>query len=976
MEEGKHYSQLDTEIVRTELEKKKKGYGLWLQLLIFTVIFLITAAGAYSYFIMGNSTFLTAAKDGNKDGAAQIYPSYVAVKHIIQGLLAGEGFSAWNWSIGLGGDNWNMFSAKLANPFTYLIIAAPEDKMDIAYTLVAVLRQYCAGVAFMFLGKRAGLDHFQNIIGGLTYSFSMWMIMTVTAQSGFDNAAILFPLLVLGAEKICEGESPFLFIISVFFLLSSGVIWGYASGIMIIIYYLVRQILNGEIIHFGRFLKISGRFIVCGLTGILLASFFVASIFFSMQSASHETGAAEATWFTMRQYLSAPIALFKAVSTGAPSYSAIGLPVIGIILMPMIFGGIFRRHPQSVMALACLAGTQIPFVCRMFNGFSYASGRWFYMVAFFMTWATIENLNEKTFGKLWKCLIMELWLVVTSGWVIMRYFYFHISGKKTALAAIAGLMAGTFIVIVGHIKYREYKNPGGFTRFVKSVAAVLITMAVMVDAMEISVLASFSHAHDGVEGYAYVGEIYEGIHKSGERVIPQLQEADPEFFRSDHKGGYYGIKTTGAGINENILFGNRSVYTCFSSAPSAWHQYNRAVGNCAGNYRRTLIQGNDNRAMLDYLMGVKYFVGNSINNEIDDNFGSDYVPYGYTKYGDVDGYEVFVNNHCMGLGTTYTQYITESEFEQYPSLAREQVLMETAVVPDEYADKIEGVKHADPKDIITDETSVDYEIVETEGMTFGEDGHSFTINDPDKGAFRLVIPEVHNAQIIVAIENLRRKDLTYEEYNTLLYGFVPDEGDNSLPAQIRRRSFKDDTSYKIKVEKENIKKAAKCENGGVRGINDLIDFDINLGYFDYIKGKIKVTIDDSGYYTYDNIKVYAIPMENYDANAEILDSRKYQITTFTDDYVDGTISSAEDSILYLSILRDKGWSIYIDGEKAEKIEDVNISFTGTRIPAGEHRIELRYAYPHFWLIAALTCLGLIMLIIVMVIYHRRKHEKA
>ena len=936
-----------------KLEKQKTDYGLGKQLLIYTLLFIIAALGAYSFYIMGKSVFITADKGGNKDGVAQIIPAYIAVKHVIQGVLAGNGFNAWNWSIGLGSDNWNMFASKLANPFTYLIVAFPEEKIDLGYTLVSVFRQYCVGIAFLFFGEKVRLTSNQNVIGAMCYAFSMWMLMTIPDQAGFNTAALLFPLLVLGTEKIIDGESPLVFIIAVFYFLTAGVVWGYASGIMIVFYFFLRMIMNGSLKQPKLFFGTTGRFMLCGITGVLLASFFVAEILMSMSAATQDTGSAKETWYSVSTYLAVPKSLYMTSNTGASSYSGIGLPVVGVLLMPMIVRKVFKGRTEAVMALMLLIGTQIPLVCRLFNGFSYPSGRWFYMVAFFVTWAAIENFSVETFRSIIRCLVMELWLILTSGWVVYRYAFMGLDNRKTVLAAIAGFMFGTAIIILGYVRASLMNREEGKTSygFACRTAMILIMLITVLDIVEIGVFDSYTHAHDGVPGYANMGESYDAVMGTSERAMKTIQERDGSFYRYDKKGGYYGIRTVGAVINSSIALGSRPVYTCFSTAPSSWHEFNKVVGNGCGNYRRTLVDGNDNRAMLDYLMSVKYFIGSPADpNEEKNQRASLYVPYGYGEKEDIDGFEVFTNDHCMGLGTTYPMYITESELMAYPVQLREQVLMQAAVVPDSYAGKLEDVKHANTSEIKTYNDTADITLSGRDGVEIDMENGTLTVNDTE-GYIHVDTGEIENRQLMVACENFRRED---------------------------GGGFKLKTSYKIRFrgDKRTVWKGTKSEAGGIRSFNDIDSHYINLGYFDVSPESFEIHISSPGTYTFDSIKLYSVPMDGYDRNAELLDSRRFNISDWGDDFAKGTMTCADDSIMYFPILKNKGWQIYVDGNKVEKIKDVNISFTGAVLPAGEHSVELRYDYPYKYILIASTAAGLIMTIAIMIGYNRRKKNRA
>lgn len=940
------------------IENSKPEYGIGKQLLIYTLLFAVAALGAYSFYIIGGSVFVTASAGGNKDGVAQTIPQYIAVKHIVQNFIAGRDFSGWNWSIGLGGDNWNAFASKLANPFTYLIIAFPEDKIDLSFTLVSVFRQYCVGVAFLFFGRKVNLTASQNILGALCYAFSMWMILTIPDQAGFNTAALLFPILMLGAEKIIDNESPLVFIIAVFYFLTAGVVWGYASGIMIVFYFFLRMIMKGSLKDPKEFFGTTGMFIISGIAGVLLASFFVSEILMSMSAATTDTGSGKETWFSIASYLALPKSLYVTSTTGAASYSGIGLPIVGVLLMPMIVRNVFRGKTEAVMSVLLLVGTQIPAVCRMFNGFSYPSGRWFYMVAFFTAWAGLANFDEDTFRSRISCMVMELWLLLTAGWVVYRYVALGLDSRKTALAAIAGFMFGTAIIILAHLRATLMDREGGEEahHFACTAAMVLIMLITVLDIVEIGVYDTYTHDHNGIPGHAHVGESYEAVMQTMESVMPGIQESDDSFYRYDRKGGYYGIRTVGAVINSNIALGSRSIYTCFSTAPSSWHDYNKVVGNGTGNYRRTLVDSNDGRTMLDYLMGVKYFIGSPSDPEVKRNQrASLYVPYGYGEKEDIDGYEVFTNKYCMGLGTSYPQYITESELNSYPTQLREQVLMQAAVVPDSYDGSLGNVKHADASDIQTYNDAADIKITTTDGIDIDLENGTMNVTDKD-GHITVTTGEIGDRQLIIAFENFRRTGLKSGQ----------------------KAGFKIKVSYKtpFRGEKRKVWKGTKSEAGGIRSFNDLDSFYIHLGYFEKSPESFEVHLDKNGTYAFDAIKVYAVPMDGYDKNAGILDSRRFEISEWGDDFAKGTMTCAEDSIMYFSILKNKGWRIFVDGEEAEKINDVNISFTGAMLPAGEHEVELRYAYPYLYPLVASTAAGLLLAVGIMIRYNRNRKRRS
>lgn len=61
----------------------------------------------------------------------------------------------------------------------------------------------------------------------------------------------------------------------------------------------------------------------------------------------------------------------------------------------------------------------------------------------------------------------------------------------------------------------------------------------------------------------------------------------------------------------------------------------------------------------------------------------------------------------------------------------------------------------------------------------------------------------------------------------------------------------------------------------------------------------------------------------------------------TDSSLSGTVTAAQDSLLYLSVPYDKGWRVTVDGTPA-KTEPVYGAMTGVRLSAGTHRICMNY----------------------------------
>ena len=85
----------------------------------------------------------------------------------------------------------------------------------------------------------------------------------------------------------------------------------------------------------------------------------------------------------------------------------------------------------------------------------------------------------------------------------------------------------------------------------------------------------------------------------------------------------------------------------------------------------------------------------------------------------------------------------------------------------------------------------------------------------------------------------------------------------------------------------------------------------------------------------------------------------------------GKISAPQDGLVYLSLPFMKGWTIYVDGEKTDKL--AMLGGTGIQIAPGEHTIEIKYVPQGAWL--GLLCTGSTILLLIIYVVIRRKTTK-
>lgn len=118
---------------------------------------------------------------------------------------------------------------------------------------------------------------------------------------------------------------------------------------------------------------------------------------------------------------------------------------------------------------------------------------------------------------------------------------------------------------------------------------------------------------------------------------------------------------------------------------------------------------------------------------------------------------------------------------------------------------------------------------------------------------------------------------------------------------------------------------------------------IDLGYYDageYLTVSLDCASLDAGD---ENVGFYAYSVDKnvLDAGYAKLGKGAMQVEKHTDTEIQGKVTAEENCILYSSIPYDEGWSVYIDGVKAETFKIGNCQL-GVMVKPGEHTVEYVY----------------------------------
>lgn len=137
--------------------------------------------------------------------------------------------------------------------------------------------------------------------------------------------------------------------------------------------------------------------------------------------------------------------------------------------------------------------------------------------------------------------------------------------------------------------------------------------------------------------------------------------------------------------------------------------------------------------------------------------------------------------------------------------------------------------------------------------------------------------------------------------------------------------------------------------------------------------KLEIKMNDERPNGVAKVMVYALNKDLFEQMYQKLADEPFVITDFSDTKIKGTVNALEEGIMYLSIPYEKGWSVWVDGEKQELVELMD-AMSGVRVPAGIHEIKLRYIPEGFIVGTSLTIVSALLFVLLMILDSKKKKK--
>ncbi len=851
---------------------------------------------------------------------------YVYFFEQLRDVLVGDSSLYYTFERSLGGEFLGYFTYYLASPLSFIVALFPKTMITEAIMLLLTLKAGLCGLTFsIYLDKTRK----KNVVGFTLFSvmYSLCAYATIyQTNTMWIDALIWLPLVVLGIERLVKRGRFKLFIISLALTIWSNYYIGYMVCIFVVLYffYYIFAHSNDEINLLGEKkhrLKSLLRIALFSLIAILLAGAVIVSAYYSLQFGKSDLQNNSFEPTLRMDILDLISKLFigsydTVRSEGTPN---IYCGIFALIMLPAFFISKKIKGREKIGYIILLAIFVMSFsvntIDLVWHGFQmpiWLNYRYSFMFSFLLLVMAYKGFE--CFEDL-SC----------------KYF-----AKVAALLAVILVLIQKLVTLTKYVDSEKTEVTPSYQMIWLSIGIILAYFIVVFvykhtknkSFMSVVLLLCVSCEAFGSTLLNWADEIYDvgWASRTAYRTVidPTLfaskiiKETDKSFYRME--------KTYQRKANDNLAVDFKGV----SEFTSTFNESTRDLLKNLGFYASSqTTKYYSNNVFSDSLLGIKYLLSTGYRD--DDGKITEVMSSEYPYVEISNGYVLYQNPYALPLAFAVDKNIKNavldpnlnSPFDYHDYLLAHMTGDENAtpyITCSYYVNKNRSynLKNYGGKGNVL-QGYVDAEGTSYYRSSSGMASINFTVTAQKDGSIYMFLPSLYNTKATCYVNG--------KELGVL---------------------FQSD-SYKV----HNIgtyKKGEKIE------VN--LAFDANRIYL-LSSDKFFVQIDDEGF-------------------GKICDSftkNGYNIKEYSDTYLEGTLKSDGDKVVFTTIPYDKQWRVYVDNERVDTFECAE-SMLAFDISGGEHEVILKYV-PMQWyggVVLSLTGAGLFTLLCVLD-YRKKKKLK-
>lgn len=586
----------------------------------------------------------------------------------------------WGWShtTDLGANMIGSYSFYLlGSPFFWLTMPFPSEAVPYLMAPLLVLKIGCASLAAYIFLRRYVINKDFAVIGAVLYAFSGFSIYNIFFNH-FHEAIIIFPLLLAAVDEFMATKRRGVLALAVFAACIFNYYFFVGEVVFVIIFWVAKMLTHSYNIKLKDFFLMAFEIIIGFAASSILLVPAVLTVMQNPRTDSAPNGWGAVVYYSGQLYVNIIESFFfppdiPARPNFAPDISekwssvAAWLPMFGMTGVIAFLQGADRKHwLKKVLPLLFLMAL-VPVLnsaFQLFNSSYYA--RWFFMLTLVMSLATIKALEDTKRTNWRRAITWSMGFIIFITVIIgfMPSTKSNSDGTKTTTyglmkypdrfwiyVAIAIISVALTALVVKQLKTNK-------KQFVRSCFACL-GVVIIAYSFYILVLGK----SQGYDSHNYI--IPHVINKGDTIDLPETDNVRSDFYNC---------------MDNNAMFWQIPTIQAFHSiVPGSIMDFYPSIGvtRDVGSRPETSVYGlrsfTSTRWLFDYNLDANSFQNSD---------GKTLMP-GWSYYNTQNNYDIYENEYYIPMGFTYTDCISEEEYEECGVTNRNLLLLKAMVLNDE-----------------------------------------------------------------------------------------------------------------------------------------------------------------------------------------------------------------------------------------------------------------------------------------------------
>ena len=935
--------------------------GLRKLYLEYTVIFIFLAACIFGTYLVTGHTFIL-----SKDALNQHLPLLVKYRAaLIEFLHHPSRLTLWSWQMGLGTDTFQVYSYyTIGDVFAYLALLFPAAKMTMAYQVIAMVRMYCVGLAFVYFAQHFDFRNHVILIGTVAYTVNAFLLYAAVAQPFFTTPFILFPLIVVQIERVLKGGSAWPLTGVFTWMLVSNYYLAFVLGIGALAY-LVLRVLT----HYRtnlNYLRTLGKLSFATVTSLLLSAVLLVPEIIAVTN-STRTGAQFANGlkvYPLYYYLFLPKQLINGGQWYFMYWTALGVVSIGFLALVYIYSRP-KKYPLLTISLGLsLIMLLIPAVGAFFNGMMSASNRWTLLIYLPLAMAVcILTQDAPQFSRhtLW---ILNVATIIYLA-VLIATFYFANNDDifMPVLFLIISLMA------LWLINFHKTRFPDRW-----------LLAIVLLNAGFNAIYAAFPYKGDFTDKMLSRGE-YQAITANRYGGLDQGLSRTPSYRVSTISQNQI---IAGPNLDNDLTSGMHNIDSYYSLQNKYLGEFNTSLQN--NQYQANIpIRQADDRTVMNNFFGVRYLFVQS------NGANATKLPAGYfldkTSQAIIN-YDVgqpssatskdqlipiqterYKTNNAFPLIYWQDRYISHARYQQLSPTEKERALASGVVVNGPTTGMRAAKLHQTVIPIKSTLVSNRFNTINPAKLKYVDSDEKYQLQFPQmqSKSFR---QRVRGSELHIEFSKIKYTPFTMKEQ--IDHDMHHRQAMANNPGSVFNERFNKyrywryhvlngspDISFQLNYSSRfGTASVIQAKQNVLSLFKHVTNGTLNIGYYD---GNLpqKLTFKPSKLGNYE-LK-YRVVAEKLDGNytREVRNIQRHALTDlqFSRNRVSGRITTPRAGVLTSSIPYSSGWHVTVNGHAAKTVR-TNQAFLGVYLPRGTHRVVFIYQTPGLRTGALVSLVGL------------------